>query len=51
MAKLLSSENKLPVSKDMKDMQSFLDSGLSVNIDIKTIYQQGKKYAYETDNE
>lgn len=50
MAKLLSSENKLPASKDMKDMLSFLDSGLSINIDIKTMYQQGKKYAHETDN-
>jgi len=51
MAKLLSSDNKLFVSsKEAKDMQSFLDSGLPVNIDIKTIYEQAKKYAYEDNN-
>lgn len=51
MAKILSSENKLSIPIGNKeDIQTSLNSGLFVDIDIDSIYQQAKKYTNEDNN-
>jgi len=52
MAKLLSYEDKLSIqNRSHEDIQTYLNSGLFVDVDINSIYQQAKKYAYENNNE
>jgi hypothetical protein len=52
MAKLLSYENKLSIpNRNLEDIQTFLDSGLFVDVDINSIFKQAKMYAYENIND
>ncbi len=52
MAKLLSSGNKLSIqNKNQEDIQTFLNSGLFVDVDINSIYKQAKEYTNENNNE
>jgi hypothetical protein len=52
MGKALYADDKLSSQvKDQRNIQMFLETGLSVDLDINSLCQQAKKHAYENENE
>jgi hypothetical protein len=50
IGKVLHSENKLPFRiNDQQNIRTFLETGFYADIDINSLYQQAKNYAYENE--